>query len=128
MAQDPIMNTLSLRQARAPAISARWERVAPGLKTIEDARAIRARLLVRFEESERRRLMTIEVIGGGPTGVEMAGAIAELSRYTLARDFRHIKPTSTRILLVEGADRVLGAFAEPLSDFAAAGWSGSASP
>ena len=102
-----------------------WARVAPGLKTIEDARAIRARLLMAFERAERScdpaeraRLMTIAVIGGGPTGVEMAGAIAELSRHTLARDFRHIRPAATRVLLVEGADRLLAGFDPTLATYA----------
>jgi len=74
-----------------------WSVVAPGLKTIEDARQLRSRLLLSFEHAERsedprerKRLMTIAIIGGGPTGVELAGSIAELSRFTLARDFRNI--------------------------------------
>ena len=102
-----------------------WAALAPGLKTIEDARAIRSRLLLTFERAEhtddpaeRARLMTIAVIGGGPTGVELAGSIAELSRYTLARDFRNIRPESTRVLLIEGGSRVLPSFAPDLSEYA----------
>lgn len=104
-----------------------WEACAPGLKTIEDARQIRSRLLIGFEKAERnnnpeeqRKLMTIVIIGGGPTGVEIAGAVAELARYTLASEFRHIDPTAARIILVEAGDRPLAAFPKPLSDFALA--------
>jgi NADH dehydrogenase len=102
-----------------------WATVAPGLKSIEDARTIRSRLLLAFEHAERtsdpaeqRRLMTIAIIGGGPTGVELAGSIAELSRYTLARDFRNIQPEKTRILLIEASDRPLPGFAPELSEYA----------
>jgi NADH:ubiquinone reductase (H+-translocating) len=102
-----------------------WARVCPGLKTIEDARTIRSRLLLSFEHAERTtdpveqsRLMTIAIIGGGPTGVELAGSIAELSRYTLARDFRNIRPEKTRIILVEAGNRLLAGFAPELSDYA----------
>lgn len=102
-----------------------WQGAAPGLKTIEDARAIRTRILRSFEKAERcddpaerDRLMTIAVIGGGPTGVELSGAIAELSRFTLARDFRRIDPQATKILLVEGGARLLSGFSEPLSAYA----------
>lgn len=102
-----------------------WAAAAPGLKTIEDARTIRSRLLLAFERAERtsdaaeqRRLMTIAIIGGGPTGVELAGSIAELSRYTLARDFRNIQPEKTRILLVEAGERLLPGFAPKLSEYA----------
>lgn len=105
-----------------------WAAVSPGLKSIEDARTIRSRLLTAFERAERtndpdeqRRLMTFAVIGGGPTGVEMAGSIAELSRHTLARDFRNIRPEKTRILLVEAADRLLAGFSPDLSDYARTG-------
>lgn len=101
-----------------------WERHAPGLKTIEDAREIRARVLLNFERAEtcpdpeeQRRLMTIVIVGGGPTGVEMAGALAELARRTLARDFRHINPRSATILLVEAGPRLLPAFPEELSAY-----------
>lgn len=105
-----------------------WETAAPGLKTIADARKIRTRLLLAFEHAERardpdeqRRLTTFAVIGGGPTGVEIAGSIAELSRRTLARDFRTIRPKNTRILLVEAADRLLAGFSDELSDYARRG-------
>ena len=99
-----------------------WEAFAPGLKTIEDATAIRHRLLMTFElaemstdTAERDRLLTIVIIGGGPTGVEMAGSIAELARAALARDFRRIDPRKTRVLLVEAGPRVLASFPEDLS-------------
>lgn len=105
-----------------------WEAAAPGLKTIADARNIRTRLLLAFEHAERardpdeqRRLTTFAVIGGGPTGVEIAGSIAELSRRTLARDFRTIRPENTRILLVEAADRLLAGFSDELSNYARRG-------
>jgi len=103
-----------------------WERFAPGLKTLEDARRIRARVLLAFEQAEmtanaaeRERLMTFAVIGGGPTGVEMAGAVAGLARQALARDFRNIDPTGSRIVLIEAAPRILGTFPEDLSSYAA---------
>lgn len=99
-----------------------WEKLAPGLKSLEDAIEIRRRLLMAFEyaekitdESARVAAMTFVIIGGGPTGVEMAGAIAEIARYTLAKDFRHIDPSSARVILVEGEPRVLAAFPEDLS-------------
>lgn len=99
-----------------------WERAAPGLKKIDDATDIRRRILLAFEraetaisEEERRRLLTFAVIGAGPTGVEMAGAIAELAGLALAADFRVIDPRRARILLVEAGPRVLPAFPEPLS-------------
>lgn len=102
-----------------------WAALAPGLKTIEDARTIRSRLLLAFEYAERatdpaeqRRLITFAVIGGGPTGVEVAGSIAELSRHTLVRDFRNIRPEETRIVLIEAGDRLLGGFAPELSKYA----------
>jgi NADH dehydrogenase len=91
-----------------------WAEHAPGLKTIEDATEIRRRIFVAYENAERERdpeqrkaFLTFVVIGAGPTGVEMAGALAEISRATLARDFRTIDPASARIILVEGLDRVL---------------------
>ena len=103
-----------------------WSAFAPGLKTIEDARVIRSRLLIAFEkaerepdEGERRRLMTIAVIGGGPTGVELAGSIAELARYTLSEDFRAIRPESATVLLLEAGPRLLAAFPESLAQYAA---------
>src|SRR6266404_339864 len=99
-----------------------WEKLAPGLKSLEDAIEIRRRILMAFEyaekitdEAARRAAMTFVIIGGGPTGVEMAGAIAEIARYTLAKDFRHIDPSQARIILVEGEPRVLAAFPEDLS-------------
>lgn len=99
-----------------------WEKLAPGLKSLEDAVEIRRRLLLAFEyaekitdEAAKAAAMTFVVIGGGPTGVEMAGAIAEISRYTLAKDFRHIDPASARVVLVEGDQRVLASFPEDLS-------------
>src|SRR5271165_1519107 len=102
-----------------------WAMQAPGLKRIIDATEIRKRILLAFEraevgmsEKERRRQLTFVVIGGGPTGVEMAGAIAELARYTLASDFRNINPGSARVILVEAGDRLLKAFPEKLSDYA----------
>ncbi|TPM30055.1 NAD(P)/FAD-dependent oxidoreductase [Mesorhizobium sp. B2-3-4] len=102
-----------------------WARVCPGLKSIEDARTIRSRLLLSFEHAERTtdpveqsRLMTIAIIGGGPTGVELAGSIAELSRHTLARDFRNIRPEKTRIILIEAGNRLLAGFAPELSEYA----------
>ncbi|HSD67435.1 MAG TPA: NAD(P)/FAD-dependent oxidoreductase [Vicinamibacteria bacterium] len=100
-----------------------WEAHAPGLKTLEDALEIRRRALVAFEEAEReedpearRRSLTFVVVGGGPTGVEMAGAFAEIARNTLARDFRRIDPRTARILLVEAGPRVLPAYPEALSE------------
>ncbi|HSV63786.1 MAG TPA: NAD(P)/FAD-dependent oxidoreductase [Chthoniobacterales bacterium] len=99
-----------------------WEKFAPGLKSLEDAIEIRRRLLLAFEyaekltdEAAKKAAMTFVVIGGGPTGVEMAGAIAEISRYTLAKDFKHIDPSSARVVLVEGDKRVISAFPEDLS-------------
>lgn len=102
-----------------------WERFAPGLKKIDDAVDIRGRILTAFEraenssdECERRRLLCFVIVGGGPTGVEMAGAIAELARRALATDFRNIDPGSARIVLVESGPRLLSHFPEPLSAFA----------
>jgi len=102
-----------------------WERFAPGLKTLEDARRVRAKVLMAFERAElekdpaeRERLMTFAIIGGGPTGVEMAGAIAGLARQSLARDFRAIDPTTARIVLIEAAPRILGTFPEDLAAYA----------
>lgn len=104
-----------------------WHQVAPGLKRVDDATTIRRRILMAFEraelcddEAERRRLMSFVVVGGGPTGVELAGAIAELARKALARDFRHIDPRQARILLLQGAERVLPHFPESLSRHAQA--------
>jgi NADH dehydrogenase len=99
-----------------------WEPLAPGLKTLEEALDIRRRILMAFEEAERERdpdrrkaLMTFVIVGGGPTGVEMAGAIAEIARVTLARDFRHIDTRDARVILVEAGPRVLATFPERLS-------------
>jgi NADH dehydrogenase len=99
-----------------------WADRAPGLKTIEDATEIRRRILSAFEKAERAsdpkekaRLLTFVVVGGGPTGVEMAGAISELSRQTLRADFRTFNPATARVILVEGQNRVLGGFDQKLS-------------
>ena len=99
-----------------------WETVAPGLKTIDDATAVRRRILMAFEAaecssdpSERQRLMTFVIVGGGPTGVELAGAVAELACVALAADFRRIDLGQTRIVLVEAGARVLPTFPETLS-------------
>ncbi len=99
-----------------------WERHAPGLKTIEDAVEIRRRFLLAFEAAEReddpearRALLTTVVIGAGPTGVEMAGAMAEMARHGFVRDFRRIDPSTARVILLEGTDRVLPTFHPRLS-------------
>jgi NADH dehydrogenase len=99
-----------------------WEEIAPGLKTIGDATEIRARILTAFEKAEisedvglRSKLLTLVVVGGGPTGVELAGAIVELARKAIVRDFRHIDSTTTRVVLVEAGPRLLPAFPEDLS-------------
>ena len=99
-----------------------WEKFAPGLKKIDEATEIRRRILLAFEkaeasedEGERRRLLTFAVVGGGPTGVEMAGAIAELAHRTIVGDFRRIDPAQTRIVLVEAGNRILTSFPERLS-------------
>ncbi len=103
-----------------------WERYAPGLKTIEDATNIRRRVLFAFEAAERERdpervreLLTFVVVGAGPTGVELAGAIGEIANHTLRNNFRNIDPTQARVLLVEGADRVLPTYPPDLSARAA---------
>lgn len=103
-----------------------WEEFAPGLKTLEQATEIRRRILDAFEQAEkeldgekRKALLTFVVVGGGPTGVEMAGSIAEISRHTLERDFRNIDPSRTRVILIESGNRVLGAMDEKLSRRAA---------
>ena len=103
-----------------------WEAWAPGLKTVEDATRMRGLILRAFERAERtvdpaerQALQTFVIVGGGPTGVELAGAIGELASTTLRRNFRHIDPRSARILLVEGTDRVLPTFPPKLSAAAA---------
>ncbi len=103
-----------------------WARFAPGLKTIEDATDIRGRLLLAFEQAEaepdpekRRGWLSFAIIGGGPTGVELAGAIAELARHGLAGEFRAIDPASARVILVQSGERVLPAFPPALSAAAA---------
>jgi NADH dehydrogenase len=103
-----------------------WQRHAPGLKTIEDALDIRRRILLAFEEAEReddpdrrREWLTFVVIGAGPTGVELAGAVAEIARHTLAGEFRRIDPRASRVVLLEGADRVLPPYPPELSQKAA---------
>ena len=93
-----------------------------GLKDLDDAMEVRRRVLLAFEASEResdaeeqKRLLTFVIIGGGPAGVELAGSLAELARYALARDFRHVTPCSARIILLEGTSRILHAYPEDLS-------------
>jgi len=105
-----------------------WEELAPGLKSVEEATEIRRRVLLAFEQAEheespelQRQMLTFVVVGGGPTGVELAGALGEMSRYTLARDFRHIKAERTRVLLIEGGPRILPTFDPELSEKAARG-------
>jgi NADH dehydrogenase len=99
-----------------------WSQSAPGLKTIEDATHIRSRILLAFEAAERARdpddvraCLTFVVVGGGPTGVELAGAVAEIAHDTLAHDFRAIDPSAAQILLVEAGDRILNAFPTSLA-------------
>lgn len=103
-----------------------WEENAPGLKTLEQATEIRRRILLAFELAERetdptkqRALLTFVIVGGGPTGVELAGAIAEISRTTLEKDFRKIDPARTRVILIEAGSRLLAAFDPTLSKRAA---------
>lgn len=102
-----------------------WQKHAPGLKSIHEARQIRHSLLLAFEkaersedEAEKRRLLTSVIIGGGPTGVEMAGAISELGRFMIARDFRSLKPDQLQVLLIEAGPRILASFPESLSQYA----------
>lgn len=100
-----------------------WEPHAPGLKSIDDATRIRAKILIAFEKAEmerdpveQRAWLSFVIVGGGPTGVELAGSIAELARRALARDYDHVDPSTARIVLVEAAPRVLPNFSEPLSN------------
>jgi NADH dehydrogenase len=102
-----------------------WRAEAPGLKTLEDALDIRRRVLLAFERAERegdsarrQALLTFVIVGGGPTGVEMAGALAEMARLSLARDFRNFDPGSARIILLEAGSSLLSAFPQPLRDAA----------
>jgi NADH dehydrogenase len=102
-----------------------WESFAPGLKTIEDATAIRRRILLAFEHAElepdrqvREALLTFVIVGGGPTGVELAGTIAELARDTLPRDFRRIETQKARVVLLEAGPRILSNYAPDLSQYA----------
>jgi NADH dehydrogenase len=104
-----------------------WSRYAPGLKSLEDAIDIRGRILLSFEMAERehdaiarRKLLTFVVVGGGPTGVELAGAIAEISRQVIVSDFRRIDPREARIVLIEAGSRILPSFDEALAAEAAA--------
>lgn len=103
-----------------------WEKDAPGLKTVEDALDMRRRVLTAFEQAEneedpqrRSALLNFVIVGGGPTGVELAGALGELANHTLRKNFRNIDPSDSKILLIEGADRILQAFPESLSEEAA---------
>jgi len=103
-----------------------WRALAPGLKSIDDATQIRRRILRAFEAAEieddpaaRDRLLRFVIVGGGPTGVELAGTIAELAHHTLAKDFRRIDPSAAKVILVEAGPRVLAAFHEPQSAYAA---------
>lgn len=100
-----------------------WAGIAPALKTIDDATEIRRRFLLAFEAAEHERdpgvqraLLTFVLVGGGPTGVEMAGAFAEIARHTLRKDFRHMDPTSAKIILLEGGPRLLSAYPPDLSE------------
>jgi NADH dehydrogenase len=103
-----------------------WQKLAPGLKSIDDATLIRRRILRAFEAAEieddpavRERLLRFVIVGGGPTGVELAGTIAELARHTLSKDFRRIDPSAAKVILVEAGPRLLAAFHEPQSAYAA---------
>ncbi len=104
---------------------AEWEKVAPGLKSLDDALDIRRRMLMAFEiaekthdDAEREAALTFVIVGGGPTGVEMAGAIAEIAQITLIKDFRHIDSSQTRVFLIEGGPEVLAAFSGDLPESA----------
>ena len=100
-----------------------WERLAPGLKELEDAFAVRRRILLAFEQAEqeqdpavREALLTFVIVGAGPTGVEVAGALAEIKSYTLERDFRNINPRAAKVIVMEGGPRVLPSYPAELSD------------
>lgn len=102
-----------------------WRAFAPGLKTIHEARLIRQRLLLSFERAElsgdpqeKKALLTSVIIGGGPTGVELAGAIAELGRFMITRDFRKLSPQDFRVVLIEAGPKILAAFPDELTDYA----------
>jgi len=102
-----------------------WRAVAPGLKTLEDALEIRRRVLLAFENAEREAVLerrgvqlTFAIVGGGPTGVELAGALAEIAKQTLAQDFRHFDPRAARIILIEAGPAILSTFPEPLRNAA----------
>ena len=102
-----------------------WEQFAPGLKNLVDAVSIRTRMLRAFEiaektvdEAERNAAMTFIIVGGGPTGVEMAGAISEIARHTMTRDFRRIHTAKAKVIVIEGALRTLAGFAPGLSESA----------
>jgi NADH dehydrogenase len=104
-----------------------WQTIAPGLKTVEDATEIRSRIFAAFEAAERSSnapelegLLTFAIVGGGPTGVELAGSLGEIAHDTLKHDFRRIDPARTRILLLEGGDRILPAYPAELSAKASA--------
>src|SRR5690606_37697766 len=100
-----------------------WEQFAPGLKTLDDALRIRREILFAFEKAEtetdpakREQLLTIVVVGGGPTGVELAGSFAELRQHVLARDFDHIDPTNARVIMIEARPPVLSHLSAHLSE------------
>jgi NADH dehydrogenase len=102
-----------------------WAGRAPGLKTLDDALEVRRQVLLAFEAAEResdpeieRRLLTFVIVGGGPTGVELAGALAEIARRSLRKDFRNIRPESARVVLIEGSPHILGTFPEQLREAA----------
>src|SRR3954462_9274729 len=108
-----------------------WEAIAPGLKSIDDAIEIRRRFLTAFEEAERAitgderaAYLTFVVIGGGPTGVELAGMLPTIARHTLRTDFRHIDTASARVILLEGGPRILPTFPEDLAAHAERDWGG----
>ncbi|MEB3211440.1 MAG: NAD(P)/FAD-dependent oxidoreductase, partial [Leptolyngbyaceae bacterium] len=133
---DPQNNLITLRKSKIPYDTLiiatgvshhyfgndHWAEHAPGLKTIEDALSIRQRIFLAFEAAEResdpvmrKEWLTFVIVGGGPTGVELAGALAELANYTLKKDFRHINTKETRVILLEGMDRVLPPYSPELS-------------